>query len=315
MSANRRRAISTTPWISSWISGLLLVIPMAVLSGAMGSAPASAQAASGSSQHLKAKKTPGRYRETGQYRGSKAEESLRAHRRGNANRHLVSPLGSATNVNPNLYLELGYQAGHPTVYTAPPEYRQQHRQQHRQHRGDRRGHGYRRPYVVYINEDSIEPPIYGEPDYGESDYGESHGDLDFDDGYAGPQPIYIVNQQPAPQVIHVPAPAPQPLPTVERSYEPPPQTREPSRPRSTEPQEVSIRVEPADAEIYLDDELLGTGATVMSSLSSLAPGIYVLEISQPDFSPQRLVFGVSTDPVAIFIDLTADRPSRRARVK
>ena len=297
MIANHRRANRSTLRVSSWISGLLLVIPMSVVSVGMGAAPASAQASSGKSEHLKSTKTPGRYRETGRYRGSKAQESLRAHRQRHANRHLVSPLGSATNVNPDIYLELGYSNGHPTVYTAPPEYR------HR--RGPYRGHGYRQPYVVYINEDSIEPPIYGEP----------YDDSDLEDRYAEPQPIYIVNQQPAPQVIQVPAPAPQASPAPEPSYEPPPQTREPSRPRSTEPQEISIRVEPADAEIYLDDELIGTGVTVESSLSSLAPGIYVLEISHPDFSPQRLVFGVSSDPVSITIDLTADRPSRRARVK
>ncbi len=298
MIANHRRANRSTLRLSSWVSGLLLVIPMSVAPAGLGAAPASAQASSGQSQHLKSTKTPGRYRETGRYRGSKAEESLRAHRQRHANRQLVSPLGSATNVNPDIYLELGYSNGHPTVYTAPQEYR---------HRRGHRGHGYRQPYVVYINEDSIEPPIYGEP----------YDDPELVDRYAEPQPIYIVNQQPAPQVIQVPAPAPvsQPLPTAEPRYEPAPQTREPSRPPSTEPQEVSIRVEPADAEIYLDDELLGTGATVASSLSSLAPGIYVLEISHPDFSPQRLVFGVSTDPVSITIDLTANRPSRRARVK
>jgi len=49
---------------------------------------------------------------------------------------------------------------------------------------------------------------------------------------------------------------------------------------------------------------------------ALPPGVYVLEVTHPDFQSQRLVFGVDAeDSVHVVVDLTTDRPNRRTRVR
>ena len=50
--------------------------------------------------------------------------------------------------------------------------------------------------------------------------------------------------------------------------------------------------------------------------AELEPGPWQLEVTHPDYRPQRLVFGVSdSDTKHILIDLSIDRISRRTRVK
>lgn len=113
--------------------------------------------------------------------------------------------------------------------------------------------------------------------------------------------IYIVNPQPAP-----PEPAPPAAPPA------------PPEPRSTEPGEVQFSVTPPDARVYLDDEYLGTGAELAALPKGrlYAPGVHVLEVTHPDYRPQRLVFGVShKDPVHVLIDLATERFGRRSRIK
>ena len=119
-----------------------------------------------------------------------------------------------------------------------------------------------------------------------------------------PQPIYIV----APPAAAPPTPAPAP------AVEAPP----PPAPRSTEPGEVRFSIRPADAEVYLDDDYLGTGAELAALAQSrlYAPGVHVLEVTHPDHRPQRLVFGVSSDDSThVLIDLSIDRVGRRSRIR
>ncbi|MEL7059922.1 MAG: hypothetical protein AAGN46_07850 [Acidobacteriota bacterium] len=108
-----------------------------------------------------------------------------------------------------------------------------------------------------------------------------------------------------PVVIQPPAPTPR--------AEPEPAPQPPPRPQPTEPQRVTFELTPADATVWLDGERLGSARTLDSL--SLAPGVYILEIEHPNLSSQRLVFGISDEPVQVAIDLAADRPSRRTRVR
>lgn len=132
-----------------------------------------------------------------------------------------------------------------------------------------------------------------------------------------PQPIYIVTPPAA-----TAAPAPAPVQTAPTPAPPaPPQVAEPApppQPRSTEPGEVQFSVLPADAEIYLDDDYLGTGAELaaLASNPSFAPGVHVLEVTHPEFRSQRVVFGVtSNDETHVLVDLAIDRVGRRSRIK
>ena len=93
----------------------------------------------------------------------------------------------------------------------------------------------------------------------------------------------------------------------------PPAPAAPPRVRSTDPQPVSVSVQPADALVFLDGELMGTAGSL--SQLDLPPGVYVLEVEHGEMAGQRLVFGVDEEPLSVAVDLTADRPSRRSRVK
>ncbi len=125
-----------------------------------------------------------------------------------------------------------------------------------------------------------------------------------------PQPVYIVSPSapPAPQAVAPAPPAPEVVP-------PPPA---PPAPRSTEPGAVEFSVHPADARVYLDDDYLGTGAEIatVESGHAFAPGVHVLEVTHPEYRPQRLVFGVhSKEQTHVVIDLETDRVGRRSRIK
>ncbi len=126
-----------------------------------------------------------------------------------------------------------------------------------------------------------------------------------------PQTIYIVLQPPAaPAAPAADAVATASAPTV---AEPAPTAASPS-----EPGKVHLRVEPADATVYLDDEPLGSGAGIarLGEPLSLSSGVHVIEVSHPDYPPQRLVFGVpSAGELRVEIDLDGDHRGRKAEVK
>lgn len=81
--------------------------------------------------------------------------------------------------------------------------------------------------------------------------------------------------------------------------------------------EVAFSIRPADAEVYLEEDLLGTGAELANreTAMKLYPGVYVLEVSHPEHPPQRLVFGIGAEPIEVAIDLTAERADRRSRIR
>ncbi len=162
----------------------------------------------------------------------------------------------------------------------------------RQHRG--RGH--RRAAPVYVYPTFLPQTFYpSAPTFSEPAPREAPA--------AQPQ-IYVVT----PPVVVAP-PAPAPVPAVPAA---------PPTPRSTEPGEVKFSVLPADARVYLDDDFLGTGdeLAALEETPLFSPGVHVLEVTHPDYRPQRLVFGVrDTDPAHVMIDLSIDRIGRRTRIK
>lgn len=131
------------------------------------------------------------------------------------------------------------------------------------------------------------------------------------------QPVIVVQApppQPAPQPVVVqvaPPPAPTPPVVVERPAPParPPEPREPGQIRFT--------VVPSDAVVYLNDDRVGTA----DELENAAPlvvdaGVHVLEISHPDWSAERLVFGVpSAGDLRVQVDLRETKASRRTRLR
>lgn len=139
-------------------------------------------------------------------------------------------------------------------------------------------------------------------------------------GYGDP---YFFDDEPeppppaAPQIYIIqPPPPPAAPPARAETYEPPPPPP-PLAPVSTEPGELALAVHPADTRILINDRFVGTGESLEAKGEPLVmkPGVYVLEAEHSDFKSQRLVFAVTpNDTVRIIIDLTADRPGRRARV-
>ncbi len=127
-----------------------------------------------------------------------------------------------------------------------------------------------------------------------------------------PRPVYIVdgpapaNPPPAPAAAAPPAAAgaaPQ-LPPVA------------AVPKQASP--VTFSVQPADAKVFLDDDHLGSGGSLGTLGDGLVigPGVHVLQVTHPDFKTQRLVFGVgSGEPMEVIVDLTADTPQRRSRIR
>ncbi|MEO1083767.1 MAG: PEGA domain-containing protein, partial [Acidobacteriota bacterium] len=213
-----------------------------------------------------------------------------------ANRRLLSPLGSAANVRRGWYRQNLSQPVHQGPVQGPVH----------GHGGFGGYGGYGVPYVVYVNPAPSEPRVVDEtppPAY-------------------EPPPIFIVQPDQVPDyatpVRARPYPSPS-APTLEPSVpqdvapREPRQPRQPERPRSTDPQPVTIRVNPADAQVYVDGELMGAAADLASL--DLRPGVYVVEVEHPEFGSQRLVFGVDDEPLSVAVDLLADRPSRRSRVK
>lgn len=172
---------------------------------------------------------------------------------------------------------------------------------YRSHQGYRSHYGYGIPpaYVVYV-------PSSGENIDDRSHYASQEL---YDEVYEEParsQPIYVVVQPPPPTAQpQAPRAAAQPPATVA----PPP----PSKPRSREPGEVNLMIEPPDAMVHLDDRLLGAAEEVANLV--LSPGVYVLEVTHEELRSQRLVFGVQPGmPAVVEIDLRIEGSGRRARL-
>lgn len=134
-----------------------------------------------------------------------------------------------------------------------------------------------------------------------------------------PRERVIVVQQPAPQpppqqpvVVVVPQPVLQPAGGV--PVAPAPEPAAPAAPRL--PGTVRFAVEPADAIVYLNDRRIGTGADLKAAAAAeVSAGVHVLEVSHPDHTSERLVFGVDSDAMLeVMVDLAATKPSRRSRL-
>ncbi len=192
---------------------------------------------------------------------------------------LVAPggLGSAANVRPGFYQQLN----------APSH-----------HRGH---HGHAVPIYVY-------PAYYPEVFFPQTYHTPSHvysEPAPAPEAPAAPPQIYIVT----PPVVATPpvSVAPAPAPPVE-----------PPSPQSTDPGEIRFSVLPPDARVYLDDDYLGTGAELaaLDEAPLFPPGVHILEVTHPDYRPQRLVFGASdSKPAHVLIDLSIDKIGRRTRVR
>lgn len=116
--------------------------------------------------------------------------------------------------------------------------------------------------------------------------------------------------EPPPVVIVMPAaPMRDPLPPAPPI--PPPPKAPPPR-TSNEPGNLTVLVEPAGAEIYLDDRKWPAGGEPRPTL----PGIHVLEVSHPEHGSERVVFAVEPEtPAVVAIDLRETRPGRRTQVR
>jgi len=119
-------------------------------------------------------------------------------------------------------------------------------------------------------------------------------------------PIYVVVQ----------APPPPPAPVASR---PPPPAAAPSAapapPRG--PGGLRFRVQPADAQVFLDDRLLGEGAALSGQGEAMVldAGVYMIEVRHPDHRSERLFFGVYADTeVEVEVDLTRRDGRRRSWV-
>lgn len=206
-------------------------------------------------------------------------------------RRLLPPagLGSAANVPPGFYQQMSVPQGQHRQHPAPVYVPY--------------------PHLVYVESPAYarEPVSFGEPRF-ESSYVESAPPPAPAPPQPQPQPIYVVVQPPAADA-RPPAPPP--------AAEPAPPPRPAPRPVSREPVALYFDVQPPDAEVYLDDDYLGTGAELADFDRELRfrPGVHVLEVSHPDHPPQRLVFGLNGEPLDLVIDLAADRPSRRSRIR
>lgn len=140
-----------------------------------------------------------------------------------------------------------------------------------------------------------------------------------------PQPVYVI-QDTQPQVVVVEQ-SPPPPPVVVVVQAPPAAAppvpvappsdaeRAPPRPPATAGSAI-FTVVPTDAAVYLDDRFLGTGSDLAGSAAviTLAPGVHMIEVSHPDHTIERLVFGVDGKRLHITVDLTQTRPSRRIRL-
>ncbi|MEM7351417.1 MAG: hypothetical protein AAF657_11465 [Acidobacteriota bacterium] len=193
-------------------------------------------------------------------------------------RRAPSGFGSAANVRPGFYQRLSAPVQRAPIPHAPV---------------------HTVPIYVYLD-----PPVYHQPPPVDP--------RSIPAPAPAPQPIYVV-APPAPAPAQ-PVAAPVPTPVTR----PPAPTPAEAPVRSTEPGEVLFSIRPATSKVYLDDDYLGTAAEIaaLGPGQMFPPGVHVLEVTHPDFRPQRLVFGVSSEePTHVLIDLSIDRVGRRSRIK
>ena len=124
------------------------------------------------------------------------------------------------------------------------------------------------------------------------------------------RPVVIINNPPA-------EPRGRPSPTSSAQRLPPRRPVLPPTPRPTAPMNVEFSISPRDAEVWLDDDLLGNGEQLagLDEPMRLDPGVYVVEVTHPGHPPQRIVFGVGSKPIEVLVDLEATTPRRRSRVR
>jgi hypothetical protein len=131
-----------------------------------------------------------------------------------------------------------------------------------------------------------------------------------------PEQVIVVQQAPPVQqpVVFVQAPqalAQSPAPAI------PPPPRAPARATSNEPGAIRLSVQPAGAEVVLDDRRLGSASDVSRGQDHVTrPGIHVLEVTHPGHRAERLVFAVDPESIVrLVIDLRETRASRRTRIE
>ena len=121
-----------------------------------------------------------------------------------------------------------------------------------------------------------------------------------------PRPVYIVDDPAAdsPSTSHQAQPSAATVPAA------------PVAPKQASA--VTFAILPPDASVVLDDDSIGDGNALggLSDGLMIDPGVHVLEVSHPDYKTQRLVFGVgSGEPMEVIVDLAADTPQRRSRIR
>ncbi len=124
-------------------------------------------------------------------------------------------------------------------------------------------------------------------------------------------PIYIVVQPGAEVEVGseplVPAGPPvQAAERVERDRE--------RRPKA--PGELFLSILPMDAEVFLDDRFLGTGADLGDLGREVSAGVHVLDVVHADHRRERLFFGVPDGgTAAVEVDLADTNSRRRSRLE
>lgn len=233
------------------------------------------------------------------------------------NYYLNRPLGSATNAPRGFYRQ-------NLSYDPPPPSEHGHGDGH----GHGHGHGHGGPIYLPQPVYYVVPPLFPEDD-----------PLRFDD-VRGPDEAVNPDEMGSRRVVieadnlYLLPPedrralqaATEPLAEPAREPRPAPPAAEPSTPsrsapaggdtatEPTEPQDVFLSIQPADAVVWLDYEELGRAADLAGQVR-LAPGVYFLVVEHDELESQRLFFGVVDQPVDVRVDLTAGEPRRRYRVR
>lgn len=170
----------------------------------------------------------------------------------------------------------------------------------------------------------IVQPRYVYPAYSPS-YGYSDGGYSFYDGRRDEVPVHvapapapapiIIIQQAAPAPAYAPAPAsPPPAP----AYQPPARNPNALPPEKREDGDVYLWIEQPKAEVYLDEDYLGTGEEIASLEVpvTMRAGVHVLSVEHGQLGTERLVFASpSADAILIEVDLAGDRRGRKARIR
>jgi len=127
-------------------------------------------------------------------------------------------------------------------------------------------------------------------------------------------PVIVVQLPPPPPVVVQLPPQPQPASAAPPVASPP--VTPPPAAVSGEPGQVRFAVTPPEAEVFLDQRRLGTGAElVRGEPARVAAGVHVLRVTLDGFPDERLIFGVEPSAqVVVEIDLAETRSSLRTRL-